>query len=83
MAVNTPRWTYRANRAFGVIEPNEVITFDEDDDPVMVGLVGAGYIDLVSGPPGPGIPSKEKFGKPSIKQGPAPNKEKEEEDTDE
>lgn len=67
MDVNEPRWTYRANRAFGVIEDKEILTFDADDDPVMVGLVGAGYIDLVSGPPLTGIASEEAVGTPTIK----------------
>lgn len=63
-----PRWTYRANRAFGALNDGDTVTFEQDDDPVMVGLVGAGYLDLVSGPPGPGIPSQEVMGTPSISQ---------------
>lgn len=63
-----PRWTYRTNRAFGVLDQGDTVTFDRDDDPVMVGLVGAGYLDLVSGPPGPGIPSEEAVGTPTIGQ---------------
>jgi hypothetical protein len=63
-----PRWTYRTNRAFGVLDQGDTVTFDDDDDPVMVGLVGAGYLDLVSGPPGPGIPSEEAVGTPTISQ---------------
>lgn len=74
MAEN-PRWTYRANRAFGALEQNETITFEKDNDPVMISLVGAGYLDLVSGPPMEGIESKEKVGKPSIKMT-APTKKK-------
>jgi len=62
-----PRWTYRANRAFGVLDQGDTVTFEEDDDPVMVGLVGAGYLDLVSGPPLTGIASQEAVGTPSIK----------------
>lgn len=70
MGVNVPRWTYRANRAFGVINPGEVVTFEDDDDPVMIGLVGAGYVDLVSGPPMTGIPSEERVGTPTIRMEP-------------
>ena len=66
--MNEPRWTYRANRAFGVMAESEEVTFDKDDDPVMIGLVGAGYLDLVSGPSDVGIRSGEKFGTPSIQQ---------------
>lgn len=65
-----PRWRYRTNRAFGVMEQGEELTFDKDDDPVMVSLVGAGYIDLVSGPPLEGIQSAESVGTPSIKMEP-------------
>lgn len=71
-----PRWTYRANRAFGALEQNETVSFDRDDDPVMISLTGAGYLDLVSGPPMEGIKSKEKVGKPSVKMS-APTKKKE------
>lgn len=65
--MNEPRWIYRANRAFGVMEQNDTISFEKDDDPVMISLVGAGYLDLVSGPSGPGIESEEKVGTPTIK----------------
>lgn len=68
MDARKPRWTYRANRAFGVIDEKEILTFEDDNDPVMVGLVGAGYIDLVSGPPMTGISSEEAVGTPTIKQ---------------
>lgn len=71
-----PRWTYRANRAFGALEQNETISFEKDDDPVMISLVGAGYLDLVSGPPMEGIESKEKMGRPTVKMS-APAKKKE------
>lgn len=62
------QWTYRANRAFGVLSEGEHVSFDDPQDPVLVGLVGAGYVDLVSGPPGPGIPSGEVVGTPAITQ---------------
>jgi len=64
--MSEPRWRYRTNRAFGVMDQDEELTFENDDDPVMISLVGAGYIDLVSGPPLEGIQSGESFGTPSI-----------------
>lgn len=62
------RWVFRANRSFGAIEENELLTFAEDGDPVMKSLVGAGYLDLVSGPPVQGIPSAEKVGHATLGQ---------------
>lgn len=61
-----PRWIFRANRAFGVLDQDDLVTFEDDNDPVMTALVGAGYVDLVSGPPLEGIASREKVGQPTV-----------------
>lgn len=62
---------YRANRSFGVMNQGEKVTF-EDGDPVLVSLLGTGYLDPVGD--STSIPSGEVVGTPTIVQGPAPKK---------
>lgn len=56
----------RANRSFGAINEGEVLSFSDDNDPVMVSLLGAGYVDPLEGTSG--VPSEEKLGTPTIVQ---------------
>ena len=62
---------YRANRSFGVMNQGEKVTF-EDGDPVLVSLLGTGYLDPVDN--STSIPSEEVVGTPTVVQGPAPKK---------
>lgn len=62
--------SYRANRSFGAINQGERLTFEDPNDPVLVSLLGAGYLDPESGTESSSVPSEETFGTPSIVQEP-------------
>lgn len=62
---------YRANRSFGVMNQGEKVTF-KDDDPVLISLLGTGYLDPVEN--STSIPSEEVVGTPTVIQDPPPKK---------